>query len=100
MTPEHLELLTTARSHLVALARDQDNDTYDDLLLDLDHLPPEVDATPITPPTVESRDEWHAITLRTLRQLAVHDVHGLSLAVLTARLQDAWQDEQATAGKR
>lgn len=93
MTPEHLDLLTTARSHLAALADGAQLDAgWEDILLDLDGLHPWCPSTPILPARPD-RAGCYRSARRAVWGLRAHGVHELSLALLVARLDGAWDAE-------
>lgn len=97
MTPEHLDLLTAARSHLAALADAAPLDaSYEDILLDLDELHAHSPATPIVPAR-STRAGCYRFARHAVWGLRAHGVHELSLALLVARLDGAWNTEQHAA---
>lgn len=97
MTPEHLDLLITARSHLAALADTAPVEAdYEDILLDLSELHPSCPATPIVP-TRPNRAACYRRARRAVWGLRSHGVHELSLALLVARLDGAWDAERHAA---
>lgn len=97
MTPEHQDLVTTARSYLAALADTAPLDApYEDILLDLDDLHPHCPATPIVPPR-PTRAGCYRLARHAVWGLRAHGVHELSLALLVARLDGAWDAEQHAA---